>query len=201
MSDIYCYRRSNVIPVPVSYGSPPIWRLPNGDTFQNGGDPYGGRQIFAMHANCYSLLVQFSHPQPIPVTRLLEACRSCVVLLRNPRVLSWGPGHDYGGIMRLRNGYPWGEMDDYAGLMGYVQTPYHNTWSIPEIIARLQPSRRKKEGSKQTGQSMRKRPKRRSRQTGQSMRKRLKRPPAKLTTVGNRNMVSNFISHNSLLKF
>ena len=88
----------------------------------------------------------------------------------------------------------WGEMDDYAGLMGYVQTPYHNTWSIPEIIARLQRSRRKKEGSKQTGQSMRKRPKRRSRQTGQSMRKRLKRPPAKLTTVGNRNMVSNYFT-------
>jgi hypothetical protein len=186
LSDVCCYRTSNVIPVQLPNGDT-IWRLPNGDTIQIGGDPYGGRHSFIMHANCYSLLAQFLHPQPIPVTRLLEACRSCVVLLSSMRHLSWGPGHDYGGIIRLRNGYPWDETDDYEGQGTGYDPRSEDRWSIPEIIAHLQSSRldnksatqSKGKGSRQAGQSIRKRPKRRS---------------AKLTTVGNRNMVSNYFT-------
>lgn len=56
---------------------------------------------FVFHAVCYSLLQAFFHPIQVPLARLLEVCRSCPLQSLG---LSWG--HDYGGIVSLRNRYP-----------------------------------------------------------------------------------------------
>jgi hypothetical protein len=123
------------------------------------------------------------------------------------RHLSWGPGHDYGGIIRLRNGYPWDETDDYEGQGTGYDPSSEDPWSIPEIIAHLQSSRldnksatqSKGKRSRQAGQSIRKRPKRRSakrpkRRSAKHTTVGNRNSSAKLTTVGNRNMVSNYFT-------
>ncbi|KIM95862.1 hypothetical protein OIDMADRAFT_148421 [Oidiodendron maius Zn] len=102
-----------------------------------------GVDTFIMHANCYSLLARFLHPEPISISRLVEACRSCP---RDscPFLLSWGPGHTYGGIIKLTYAYPWGEQDHYnlcdqdwnEGERGDPEDP----WNVPEISRHLQGS-------------------------------------------------------------
>jgi hypothetical protein len=151
----------------------PTYKLPNGDAFKMEADPYGGRHSFIMHASCCSLLAQFFHPKPIPVARLVEACRTCLVLRGD--YLGWGPGHDYGGIIKLRNRFPWDEPDDYEN--DTARDP-EDPWSIPELTRHL----------KRATQSIEKR----SRQARGSMREPHKRPSERLTTVGH--IVSNYFT-------
>jgi hypothetical protein len=156
--------------------------LPNGDAFLRELDPHSGRHSFMMHANCYSLLAQFLHPMPIPVARLTETCRSCVVLRSPGRHLSWGPGHNYGGIIRLRTDFPWDEQDDYEGSIEdrYPEDP----WSIPEVIRHLQSSQIDLSATQSKG--------RRSSQARWNMREPAKRCSARLTTI--RDIVSNYFT-------
>jgi hypothetical protein len=150
----------------------PTYRLPNGDAFKMEADPYGGRHSFIMHASCCSLLAQFFHPKPIPVARLVEACRTCPVLRGD--YLGWGPGHDYGGIIKLRNRFPWDEPDDYEN--DTARDPEDP--GIPELTRHL----------KRATQSIEKR----SRQARGSMREPPKRRSARLITVGH--IVSNYFN-------
>jgi hypothetical protein len=135
-----------------------------------------------MHANCYSLLAQFLHPTPIPVARLTETCRSCPLLRSPGSHLSWGPGHNYGGIIRLRTDFPWDEQDDYEGRIEdrYPEDP----WSIPEVMRHLQSSRMDLSATQRKG--------RRSSQARWNMRGPAKRCSARLTTV--RDIVSNYFT-------
>lgn len=53
--------------------------------------------------------------------------------------MSWGPGHDYGGIISLKNMFPWDEPDSYAGDTA-ARAPT-NPWHIPKIKRYLESSR------------------------------------------------------------
>ena len=142
-----------------------------------------------MHANCYSLLAQFWHPQPVPVARLLEACCSSVFLPHWRGFLSWGPGHDYGGIIRLRNKYPWDEPDEFNGqgpvlvrrADGFPEDPWSN---LKLVTTYLQRSRLDRPATQAKGN--------RSRKAGRSIRKPSTRDSERFTTVGN--IVSNYFT-------
>lgn len=99
---------------------------------------------FIVHANCYSLLEQFFHPRPIPLARLVEACRSCPSqLTENYKYsLSWSSSSNYRGTFSWLIEYPWEKLDMrsrpslYNGLH-HPQEP----WNIPELTRLLQASR------------------------------------------------------------
>ena len=177
LSEVGCYKRS----------SPVLVQLPNGDTFKL--SPFDERVSFIMHANCYSLLAHFWHPQPVPVARLLKACCSCMFLPHWRGFLSWGPGHDYGGIIKIRNKYPWNETDDFVGegpvRVRHSDVSPEDPWSTPKLVTTcLQRSRLDRSATQAKGK--------RSRQAGRSIRKPSKRGSERFTTVGN--TVSNYFT-------
>jgi hypothetical protein len=114
------------------------YQVPNGDVFIMEEDPYSDRHNFIMHASCYSLFAQALHPEPLPVARLLEACRSCLMEDGPFRRLSWGPGHSYGGILNLINAYPWDEPHYFGGMMPRCR--FEDPWNLPELRRHLQDS-------------------------------------------------------------
>lgn len=80
---------------------------------QHGSYNYSG-YAFILHANCCFLLGEYFHPQPIPIARLAEVCKSCPLQYAggSGRILNWG--HDYGGGVALDNLCPWEEQDFYS---------------------------------------------------------------------------------------
>lgn len=92
--------------------------------------------------------------------------------------MSWGPGHDYGGIISLKNVFPWDEPETYDDEMD--QRAPKDPWSIPEIMRYLESSRL--EVSTQSK-------KKRSMQARGNFQEFSKQYPAMLTTEGN--IVSN----------
>ncbi|KIM99684.1 hypothetical protein OIDMADRAFT_181105 [Oidiodendron maius Zn] len=177
LSEVGYYKRSG----------PVLVQLPNGDAFEL--SPFDGRDSFIMHANCYSLLAQFWHPQPVPVARLLKACCSCVFLPNWRGLLSWGPGHDYGGIIGLRNKYPWDEPDDFNGegpvrIRRSDDSP-EDPWSKLKLVTTyLERSRLDGSATQTKGK--------RSRKARRSIRKPSARGSERFTTVGN--IISNYFT-------
>lgn len=167
----------------------PQYQLPNGELFQMEGNPHSrfrdldvGRHSFIMHDTCYSLLAQFLHPKPIPVARLLEACRSCPILCYSTPYLSWSSDHDYGGMILLSNYHPWDEPDVITAMDKC--SGHGDPWSIPELIQRLK--------SLQLDASAKQTKRKRSRKAGRSTWKRRKRWSARLTTA--RDIASNYFT-------
>lgn len=95
--------------------------------------PDEGRHGFILHAVCYSLLQRFFQPEPVPVARLLEICKSCPFQYLG---LSWD--HDYGGIVRLKNTYPWDQDLDPLEQPKLHRYRQADPWNIPELKEHLQ---------------------------------------------------------------
>lgn len=97
------------------------------------------RHSFALHDNCCALLQQFFHPGLLPVSRLHQACLSCVAQYGRD-YLSWGPGHDYGGIINVSSRFPWAEANDcYLPLRSARRNP-RDPWDISEVNGYLERS-------------------------------------------------------------
>ena len=88
---------------------------------------WNGRHGFILHTVCYSLLQEFFHPKGVPVARLLEICKSCPFQYLG---LSWG--HDYGGIVCLKDLYPWEDLEMDLEQPGFHLHQRADPWNIPE---------------------------------------------------------------------
>jgi hypothetical protein len=99
---------------------------------------------FIVHANCYCLLEQFFHPRPIPLARLVEACRSCPSQFTDVNYeysLSWSSSSNYRGTFRWLIEYPWEKLDmrSRSSLYNGLHHP-QDPWNIPELTRLLQAS-------------------------------------------------------------
>ncbi|OAX82684.1 hypothetical protein ACJ72_02962 [Emergomyces africanus] len=93
---------------------------------------------YVFHDLCWNLLNALTYPNPVPIDRFYDICRS--LPLRSSNWLHWG--HSYGGLLRTdRVYYPW-EVAHFSGMItGSVTNPkmsqyYYNKqdpWNIPEL--------------------------------------------------------------------
>jgi hypothetical protein len=111
-----------------------------------------------LHSHCCFLLEQFFYPKPIPLHRLLEVCNTFPNLLRSYlETLIWGPGHDYGGLLRLIHLYPWREAVAYeSDCLERIRSHPPDPLRVPKLKSYVQHSRphspikQRKKGSKRS---------------------------------------------------